>query len=176
MQNVHKHGAGFLPLPHNQLVEVFVHDSSLPAEGGNSAAVGDRGTVAAMVVHRVANNTEGGVADHRAAVAANPRAGVAVDAADCSAVGSLPIRPRYSCLAAASAWAAVADTVATDSADPAVDCGDGTVVGDGRVVAATVAVAVPDVVVLRKLLPTLPDSAAAAGVDGVRAVGFLQHS
>ena len=70
----------------------------------------------------------------------------------------------------------MADAVAADSADPAVDCGDGAVVGDGRVVAAAVAVAVPDVVVLRKLLPTLPDSAAAAGVDGVRAVGFLEHS
>ena len=70
----------------------------------------------------------------------------------------------------------MADAVPADSADLAVDCSDGAVVGDGRVVAAAVAVAVPDVVVLRKLLPTLPDSAAAAGVDGVRAVGFLEHS
>ena len=70
----------------------------------------------------------------------------------------------------------MADAVAADSADPAVDRGDGAVVGDRRVFAAAVAVAVPDVVVLRKLLPTLPDSAAAAGVDGVRAVGFLGHS
>ena len=129
-----------------------------------------------MMVRRVANNTEGGVAGQRAAVAADPRAGAAADAADCSAVGLPPVRPRYSCPAAASAWAAVADAVAADSADPAVDCGDGAVVSGGRVVAAAIAVAVPDVVVVRKLLPTLPDSAAAAGVDGVRAVGFLEHS
>ena len=120
------------------------------------------------------NNTEGGVADQRAAVAADPRDGVAAEAADCSAVGSSPVRPRYSCPAAGSAWAAVADAVAADSADPAVV--GGAVVGDGGVVAAAVAVAVLDVVVLRKLLPTLPDSAAVAGVDGVRAVGFLEHS
>ena len=123
----------------------------------------------------MANNTEGGVADQRAAVAVDPRAGVAADAADCSAVGSPPVRPRwYSCPAAASAWAAVADAVAADSADPAVV--GGAVVGDGRVVAAAVAVAVLDDVVPWKLLPTLPDSDAAAGVDGVRAVGFLEHS
>ena len=61
----------------------------------------------------MANNTEEGVANQRAAVAADPRAGVAADAADCSAVGSPPVRPRYSCPAAASAWAAVADAVAT---------------------------------------------------------------
>ena len=140
----------------------------------NSAAVGGRGTGAAMVVRRVANNTEGGVADQRAAVATDPWAGVAADAADCSAVGSPPVRPRYSCPATASAWAAVADAVAADSADPAVV--GGAVVGDGRVVAAAVAVAVLDVVVLRKLLPTLSDSAAAADVDGIRAVGFLEHS
>ena len=107
-------------------------------------------------------------------MAADPRAGVTADAADCSAVGSPPVRPRYWCSAAASAWAAVADAVAADSADPTVVAG--AVVGDGRVVAATVAVAVLDVVVLRKLLSTLRDSAAAAGVDGVRAVGFLEHS
>ena len=117
----------------------------------------------------MANKTEGGMADQRAAVAADPRAGVAADAADCSAVGSPPVMPRYSCPAAGSAWAAVADAVAADSADP-------TVVGDGRVAAAAVAVAVLDVVVPWKLVPTLPDSAAAAGVDGVRAVGFLEHS
>ena len=53
-----------------------------------------KGTGAAMVVRRVVNNTEGGVADQRAAVAAAPRAGAAADAADCSAVGSSPVRPR----------------------------------------------------------------------------------
>ena len=124
----------------------------------------------------MANNTEGEVADQRAAVAADSRAGAAEDAADCSAVGSTPVSPRYSCPAAASAWAAVADVVAADSADSAVDCDDGAMVGDGRVVAAAVAVDVPDIVVLWKLLPALPDSAAAAGVDGVRVVGFLEHS
>ena len=129
-----------------------------------------------MVVRRVANNTEGRVADQRAVVAGDPRARAAANAADCSAVGPPPVRPRYSCPAAASAWATVADAVAANSANPAIDCGDGTVVGDGRVVATAVAVAMPDVVVLRKLLPTLPDSAAAAGVDGVRAVVFLEHS
>ena len=82
--------------------------------------------------------------------------------------------PRYSCPAAGSAWAAVADAVAADSGDPAVV--DGVVVDDGRAATAVVAVAVLDVVVPWKLLPTLPDSAAAAGVDGVRAVGFLEHS
>ena len=51
-----------------------------------------------------------------------------------------------------------------------------TVDGDGRVVATAVAVAMPDVVVLRKLLSTFPDSAAAAGFDGVRAVVFLEYS
>ena len=70
----------------------------------------------------------------------------------------------------------MADVATADSTDPTVDCDDGAVVGDGRAVASAVAVAVPDVVVLRKLLPTLPDSAAAAGVDVVRAVGFLEHS
>ena len=115
-----------------------------------------------------------GVADQRVAVAADPRAGVSADAADCLAVGSPPVRPRYLYPAAGSAWTAVADGVAADSADPAVF--GGAVVGDGRVVAAAVAVAVLDVVVPWKLLPTLPDSAAAAGVDGVRAVGFLEHS
>ena len=85
------------------------------------------------------------MADQRAAVAANPRAGVAADAADCSAVGSPPVRPRYSCPAAASAWAAVADAVAADSADPAVV--GGALVGGGRVDAAAVAVAVLGVVV-----------------------------
>ena len=60
-------------------MEVLVHNPSLPAEGGagrlgvrlphggpwvhNSAAVGGRGTGVAVVVRRVANNTEGGVAD-----------------------------------------------------------------------------------------------------------------
>ena len=124
----------------------------------------------------MAKNTEGGVADQRAAVVADPRAGAANDAENCLAVGSPPIRPRYSCPTAGSAGFAVANAAAADSADPAVDCDDGAVVGDGRVVAAAVAVAVPDVVVLRKLLPTLPDSAAATGVDVVRAVGFLEHS
>ena len=123
----------------------------------------------------MANNTEGGVADQRAAVAADPWAGAAEDAADCLAVGSPQVRTRYSCPAAASAGAAVADAAAADSADAAVDCDDVSVVGDGRVVAATVAFTAPDVVVLWKLLPTLPDSAAAAGIDMVGAVGFLEH-
>ena len=123
----------------------------------------------------MANNTEGGVADQRAAVAADPRAGAAEDAADCLAVGSPPVRTRYSCPAAASVGAAVADAAAADSTDAAVDCDDVSVVGDGRVVAVTVAFTVPDVVVLWELLPTLPDSAAAAGIDVVRAVGFLEH-
>ena len=114
------------------------------------------------------------MADQRAAVAADPRAGVAADdIADCSAVGSPPVMPRNSCPAAGSAWAAVADAVAADSADPAVV--GGAVVDSGHVAAAGAALAVLDVVVLWKLLPTLPDSAAAAGVDGVRAVGFLEH-
>ena len=116
---------------------------------------------------------EGGVADQRAAVGADPRAGVAADAADCSAVESPPVEPQYSCLAAGSAWAAAADAVAADSADPVVF--GGAVVDDGRVVAAAVAVAVLDVVVPWMLLPTLPDSAAATGVDGVRAEAFLEH-
>ena len=122
----------------------------------------------------MANNTERGVADQRVAVATDPRAGVAADAADCSTVGSPPVEPRYSCPAAGSAWAAVADAIAAGSVDPAVFGGavadDGRVVAaavavvdDGRVVAAAVAVAVLDVVVPRKLLSNLPDSA-----DGVR--------
>ena len=114
------------------------------------------------------------MADQRAAVAADPQAGVAADAADCSAVGPPPVRPRYSCPAAGSAWAAASDAVAADLADPAVF--GGAVVDDGCVVAAAVAVAVLDVVVPWKLLPTLPDSAAATGVDEVRAEGFLEHS
>ena len=68
----------------------------------------------------------------------------------------------------------MAGAVAADSADPAVV--GGAVVDDGCVAAAAVAVAVLNVVVPWKLLLTLPDSAAAAGVDGVRAVGFLEHS
>ena len=100
------------------------------------------------------------------AVATDPRAGVAADAADCSTVGSPPVEPRYSCPAAGSAWAAVADAVAAGSVDPAVFgdavADDGRVVAaavavadDGRVAAAAVAVAVLDVVVPRKLLPNL---------------------
>ena len=60
------------------------------------------------------------------------------------------------------------------SAGAAVDCDAVAVavVGDGRVVAA--AVAVP--MLFRKLLPTLPDSAAAAGVGVVGAVEFLERS
>ena len=114
----------------------------------------------------MANNTEGGVADQRVAVATDPRAGVAADAADCSTVGSPPVEPRYSCPAAGSAWAAVVDAVAAGSVDPAVF--GGAVADDGRAVAAAVAVAVLGVVVPRKLLPNIHDSAAAAGVDGVR--------
>ena len=50
-------------------------------------------------------------------------------------------------------------------------------VGDSCVViAVAVAVAVPDVVVLRKLLPILPDSAAAPGIGVVGAVKFLEHA
>ena len=75
------------------------------------------------------------------------------------------VRTRCSCPAVASARAAV------DCDDIAV-----AVVGDGRVVAAAVAVAVPHVMVFRKLLPTLPDSAAAAGVGVVGAVEFLERS
>ena len=112
----------------------------MPPCDHNSAAVGGKGTGAAIVICRVANNTEGGVADQRAAVAADPRAGVEADAADCSAVGSPPVRPQYSCPAAAdSADAAVVGgavvgdgrVVAADSADAAVV--GGAVVGDGRV-------------------------------------------
>ena len=60
----------------------------------------------------------------------------------------------------------MADAVAAGAVDHAMF--GGAVVDDGRVVAAAVAVAVLDVVVPWKLLPNLPDSAAAAGVDGVR--------
>ena len=123
----------------------------------------------------MANNTEGGVADQRAAVVADPRAWAAEDAADYLAVGSPPVSTRYPCPAVASAGAAVANAAAADSADAAVDCDDVSVVGDGRVVAATVAFTVPDVVVLWKLLPTPPDSAAAAGIDVVGAVRFLEQ-
>ena len=70
----------------------------------------------------------------------------------------------------------MADAAAADSADTAFDFEDAAVIGDGRVVAAAVAIAVPDVMVLRKLLPTLPDSVVAAGVDVVGAVGFFEHS
>ena len=92
------------------------------------------------------------------------------------AVGSPPVRTRYSCPAAALAGAAVADAAAANSADAAVDCDNVAVLGDGRNIAAAVDVAVPDVVVLWKLLPTIADSSAAAGVDVVRAVRFLEHS
>ena len=56
----------------------------------------------------------------------------------------------------------MADAAAAGLTGAVVDCDAVAVVvvGDGRVVAAAVAVAVPDVVVLRKLLLTLPDSAA----------------
>ena len=70
----------------------------------------------------------------------------------------------------------MADAAVADSADAAFYFDDVAVIGDGRVVAATVAIAVPDVVVLRKLLPTLPDSAVAAGIDVVGTIGFLEHS
>ena len=62
----------------------------------------------------------------------------------------------------------MADAAAVDSADAALDFDDVAVIGDRRVVAAAVAIAVPDVVVL--------DSAVAAGVDVVGTIGFLEHS
>ena len=92
------------------------------------------------------------------------------------AVGSPPVRTRYSCPAAALAGAAMADAAAADSADAAFDFVDVAVIGDRRVFAAAVAIAVPDVVVLRRVLPILPDSAVATGVYVVGAVGFLEHS
>ena len=78
---------------------------------------------------------------------------------------SPPVRTPCSCPAAASAGAAVY-------------CGAvaGAMVGDGCVVAFAVTFAVPDVVVLQKLLPNLPDSAAVEGVGGVGAEEFLEHS
>ena len=124
----------------------------------------------------MANITEGGGGGPAGGGGADPRTRDAENAADCLAVGSPPVRTRYSCPAAASAGAAVADAAAADSADTAFDFDDAAVIGDGRVVAAAVAIAVPDVMVLRKLLPTLPDSVVAAGVDVVGAVGFFEHS
>ena len=126
----------------------------------------------------MANNKVGAAADQRAAVAADPRTGAAEVAADCLAGVSPQVRARCSYPAAAGAGAAVADAAAAGSAGAVVDCDvvAVAVVGDGYVVAAVVAVDVPDVVVLRKLLPSLPDSAAAAGVGVVGAVEFLEHS
>ena len=152
-----------------------------------------------MVVRQVANNTIGAAADQRAAVAADPRAGATEVAADCLAGGSPQVMALCSCPAAASAGAAVAsagaavasagaavasagaavtDAAAAGSAGAAADCDTVAVAvdGDGCVVAAAVAVAVPDVVVFLKLLPTLPDSAAAAGVGVVGAVELFYHS
>ena len=108
--------------------------------------------------------------------AADPRAGAAQVSAACLAVGSPPVRTWCSCPAAASAGAAVAASAAAGSAGAAVDC-DAVVVavvGDGRVVAAAVVLLL--LLLCRKLLLNLPDSAAVAGVDGVGAVEFLEHS
>ena len=137
-----------------------------PPWAPNSAAVGGRGTGAAVVVRQVANSTVEPAADQWAAVAVDLRAGAVEVAADCLAVGSPPVRIRCSCPAAAWAGAVVTGAAA------AVDCDivAVAVVGNGRVVAAAVAVAMPDVVILRKLLPILPDNAAAAGVGVVGAV------
>ena len=119
---------------------------------------GSRGTGAAAVVRRVVNNTVEATADQRAAVAADPRAGAAEFAAARLAVGSPPVRTRCSCPTAASARAALAASAVAGSLGAAVDCGAVAVavLGDGRVVASAVAVAVPDVVALWKLLPNLP--------------------
>ena len=106
-------------------------------------------------------------------MAADPRTRAEELARARLAVGWSPVRTRCSCPAAASAGSVVAGSygAAVDSGDVAV-----AVVGDRRVVAAAVAVAMPDVVVLWKLLPNLPDNAAAAGIGVVGAVEFLDHS
>ena len=124
----------------------WVHDTE---------AVGGRGTDAAVVVRQVANDTVGAAAD--------PRAGPAGVAADCLAGGLPQIRAECSCPDTASAEATLADAAAAGSAEAAVDCD-------------AVAAAVPDVVVLRKLLPTHSDSAAAPGVGVVGAIKRLEQS
>ena len=124
-----------------------------------------------MVVRKVVNNTVGAAAD--------PWAGAAGVAADCLAGGSPQVRAGCSCPAAASAGADVADAAAMSSAGAAVDCDNVAVavVGDGCVVVAVVVtVAGPRVVGLRKLLPTLPDNAAAPDVGVVGAVELLEYS
>ena len=126
----------------------------------------------------MAISTVEATADQRAAVAADPRAGDAELAAARLAGRSPPVRTWCSCPAAAPAGAAVAASAVAGSLGAVVDCGAVAVavLGDRRVVAAAVAVAMPDVVVLWKLLPNLPDSAAVAGIGVVGAVEFLQHS
>ena len=114
------------------------------------------------------NDTVGAAADPRAAVvtdsrAADPRAGPAGAAADCLAGGLPQIRAGCSCPDTALAEDTGADAAAADLVEAAVDCD-------------AVAVAVPDVVVFRKLLPTLPDSAAALGAGAVGAVERLEQS
>ena len=126
---------------------VLVYDSSLPAEGGagrlsvgrphgdpHRSSTRQQLVVGVLVQRwwyaRWQITRKGEVADQRAAVAADPQSEAAEDATDCLAVGSLQVKPRYSCPAAASAGTAVVDAAAADSADPAVDCDDGAVVGD----------------------------------------------
>ena len=73
----------------------------------------------------------------------------------------------------------MADAAAAGSAGTVADYDaiDVAVVGDGCVVVAVaVAVVVSDVMALRKMQPTLPDSAAAPGVCEVGAVELLGHS
>ena len=133
------------------------------------------------------NDTVGAAADQRAAVAVDSRAGAAEVAAEFLAGRSPQVRARCSCPAAASAGAAVAGAAvagasAAGSAGATIDCDavvvavSVAVIGDGCVVTVAVDVAGPDVVVLRKLLTTLSDSAAVAVVGVVGAIDFLEHS
>ena len=144
----------------------------------NLAAVGGRGTGAVVAVRQVAGESAGATADPRAA---DPRAGTAGVAADRITVGSSQVRAGCSCPPAASAGPAVADmadAAAAGSAGTAVDC-DYVVAVVGVVcvvVAVDVAVAVLEVVILRKMLLTLPDSAAESGFSVAGAVEFLGHS
>ena len=124
-----------------------------------------------MVVRQVANNTVGA-----AAVGADPRAGAEEVAADCLAGGSPQVRVRCSYPTAASAGTGVADAAAACSAGATADCDAVAVAVVGNGCAEAVTVAVPNNVVLWKLLLTLPDSTAVAGVGVVRAVEFLEHS
>ena len=129
-----------------------------------------------VVVRQVRGETIGAAVDPWVA---DLRTGTARVAADRITGESPQVKAGCSYPAAALAGAAMADAAATGSAGTEADydaVANAVVGGLCVVIAMAVAVAVPDVVVFSKMLPTLPDSAATPGIGVVGAVELLEHS